>query len=127
MSIEKMSNEEVCNLAWQTKSVDELKAEYTHMKERLDARRATCRKSSKQYYAKKYKLDEDATIEQITQQKVILEKRDKYQASYYEKNKEDIRKKQKAYREKRKKALLKKEKEDYLNMENHDPLHAVVG
>ena len=102
MSIQKMSNTEACEIAWQTKNLDELKADYIHMKERLDARRATCRESSKQYYAKIYKLGDDATIEQISYQKDMLNRRDKYQATYYEKNKENIRKKQKEYREKRK-------------------------
>lgn len=99
-----LTNTEKCHIAWQTKNLDELKAEYTIMKERLDARRATCRKSSKQYYAKKYKLKENASFEEITDNKHILEKRDKYQASYYEKNKANIKKKQKEYREKKKQA-----------------------
>ena len=112
MSTQIMSNTEKCNLAWQTKNLDELKAEYTLMKERLDARRATCRKSSKQYYAKKYKLKENASIDEITCQKKILEKRDKYQASYYEKNKDAIKKKQKEYREQKKQEKIKLKKEE---------------
>ena len=80
----------------------ELLEKYNEMKRILENRREVCRKSSKQYYNKTFKLNEDATHEQIIKNKEKIEKRDIYQKSYYEKNKEHIRVKQKAYRERRK-------------------------
>jgi len=94
--------------SWETKTHSELKAEYELMAQRLEARRATCRKSSKQYYDKTYKLKENASPEEVEKNKSSLMKRDEYQKSYYVKNKEAIKIKQKKYREIRK---LKKQQE----------------
>lgn len=88
--------------SWETKSHSQLKAEYELMAQRLEARRATCRKSSKQYYDKTFKLRENATPEDVEKNKSSLMKRDEYQKSYYTKNKEAIKIKQKKYREIRK-------------------------
>lgn len=113
MSVQLISNyEQKCQADWQTKNMDELKQQYQQMMIKVEKRKETCRKSSKQYYDKKFRLKENATAEQIKDNKTILEKRDKYQASYYEKNKENIKKKQKEYRMKRKaEKLAQKEKE----------------
>ena len=102
MSTQIMSNNEICQNAWTNKNLDELKKDYFLMAQRLEARRATCRKSSKQYYNKTYKLKEDATASEVEKNKSQLQKRDEYQKSYYEKNKDDIKVKQKQYREARK-------------------------
>ena len=93
--------------SWETKSHSELKAEYELMAQRLEARRATCRKSSKQYYDKTFKLKENATPEDVEKNKSSLMKRDEYQKSYYTKNKDAIKIKQKKYREERKQKKLK--------------------
>mgnify|MGYP003641056960 FL=1 len=80
----------------------ELLEKYNEMKRILENRREVCRKSSKQYYNKTFKLNSDATHDQIIKNKEKIEKRDIYQKSYYDKNKEKIRIKQKEYRERRK-------------------------
>jgi len=87
---------------WEKMGMGELKKKYEYMAERLEARRETCRKSSKQYYNKTFKLSSTPTAEQIEKNKNALSKRDIYQQNYYNKNKEEIRIKQKAYREKKK-------------------------
>tara|TARA_R110000822_G_scaffold298531_1_gene421304 strand:- start:903 stop:1232 length:330 start_codon:yes stop_codon:yes gene_type:complete len=87
---------------WENMGMGDLKKKYEHMAERLEARRETCRKSSKQYYDKTFKLSSTPTAEQIEKNKIALSKRDVYQQDYYNKNKEQIRIKQKAYRERKK-------------------------
>lgn len=96
-------------LSWENKSHSELKAEYELMAQRLEARRATCRKSSKQYYDKTFKLKENATPTEVEKNKSSLLRRDEYQKEYYVKNKDKIKIKQKQYRELRK---LKKHKQE---------------
>lgn len=88
--------------SWENKSHSELKAEYELMAHKLESRRATCRKSSKQYYDKTFKLKENATPNEIEKNKSSLLKRDEYQKSYYIQNKDKIKIKQKQYREQRK-------------------------
>ncbi len=113
MSVQLISNyEQKCQADWQTKNMDELKQQYQQMMIKVEKRKETCRKSSKQYYDKKFRLKENATAEQIKDNKTILEKRDKYQASYYEKNKENIKKKQKEYRMKRKAEKLAQQQKE---------------
>ncbi len=92
--------------SWETKTHSQLKEEYEMMVKRIEARRETCRKSSKQYYDKTFKLKENATPEDVEKNKSSLMKRDEYQKSYYEKNKDAIRIKQKKYRELRKQKKL---------------------
>ena len=99
--------------SWENKSHSELKAEYELMAQRLEARRATCRKSSKQYYEKTFKLKENATPNEIEKNKSSLLRRDEYQKSYYLKNKDKIKIKQKQYRENRK---LKKQQDNESNL-----------
>tara|TARA_R110002072_G_scaffold271842_2_gene431832 strand:- start:1417 stop:1743 length:327 start_codon:yes stop_codon:yes gene_type:complete len=94
-----MSKTEMYQNAWQNKNLDELKKDYFLMAQKLEARRATCRKSSKQYYDKTYKLKENATASEVEKNKSQLQKRDEYQKTYYDKNKETIKVKQKKYRE----------------------------
>lgn len=89
------------NTDWQTMPMEQLKANYELMAKKLEARRATCRASSKKYYDKTFKLKDNASKEQIEKNKASLDRRDKYQKSYYEKNKEAIKIKQKAYRQKK--------------------------
>ena len=100
--------------SWETKTHSELKAEYELMATRLEARRATCRKSSKQYYNKTYKLKENATPTEVEKNKSSLMKRDVYQKTYYENHKDAIKIKQKHYRELRK-LKQQKAKEDLEN------------
>ena len=95
---------------WDTMSMEELKKKYELMNTKLEARRATCRKSSKQYYDKTFKLSDNATAQQVAKNKLTLEKRDAYQKAYYEKNKAKIKEKQKEYRQK--KARAKKEQKE---------------
>tara|TARA_R100000951_G_C2513694_1_gene141228 strand:+ start:263 stop:562 length:300 start_codon:yes stop_codon:yes gene_type:complete len=64
----------------------------------LEKRKEANRKCSKKYYDKTMKLDESATLEQIQKQKNMLEKRDTYQKSYYQKNREKICERQRLYR-----------------------------
>ena len=90
---------------WDNKTHSELRIEYALMAQKLEARRATCRKSSKQYYDKTFKLKNNATPEEVEKNKSSLMKRDSYQKSYYLKNKEQIRIKQKSYREQKKNKL----------------------
>lgn len=96
--------------AWDNKTHSQLKIEYELMEKKLEARRATCRKSSKQYYDKTFKLKINATPEEVEKNKSSLMKRDSYQKSYYLEHKEKIRIKQKSYRE-QKKQKAKEEKE----------------
>ncbi len=79
-------------------SMAEIEANYKVMAERLEKRRETCRKSSKQYYHKTYKLKNEPTKEQIAKNKEQISKRDIYQKTYYEKNKDLIKQKQRDYR-----------------------------
>jgi len=86
-------------------NMNDLKENYLRMFNTLQNRRATCRKSSKQYYNKTFKLNDNPTAEDIQKQKKVLTKRDNYQKTYYEKNKERIKERQRTYR------LRKKEEE----------------
>lgn len=79
-------------------NMNDLKENYLKMFNTIEKRRAICRKSSKQYYHKTYKLTENPTTEDIQKQKSVLTKRDTYQKSYYERNKERIKERQKQYR-----------------------------
>ena len=83
---------------WQTLSPQQLQTRYLEMVQKVESRRKTCRESSKKYYHKTYKLSETPSVDEVEKNKKTLERRDKYQKSYYEKNKEKIREKQKAYR-----------------------------
>ncbi len=94
---------------WNSKNLDELKRNYEYMAQRLEARRTTCRKSSKQYYEKTYKLSNTPTQEEVEKNKQVLNRRDNYQRTYYLQNKEKIMKKQLEYRQ-RKKAEKEAEK-----------------
>ena len=71
--------------------------------DKVEKRKATCRKSSKKYYDKKFQLGETPTAEQVKSNKEAIEKRDKTQKTYYVKNKEKVKARQKAYRERKKK------------------------
>lgn len=102
---------------WQNKNLDELKKNYEYMAERLEARRATCRKSSKQYYDKTYKLSSSPTAEQIEKNKKTLQRRDNYQKNYYTDNKEKIQQRQKEYRARKKAERLAKKKAEAENQE----------
>jgi len=97
-----MNPSQKSHIDWQTKNIDELQKEYEKMMMKVEKRALTCRKSSKQYYHKTYKLGENPTTEQVEKNKNVLDRRDAYQKSYYEKNKELVKSKQKAYRDKKK-------------------------
>ncbi len=99
MSVDMISQAQV---EWEQMGMGELKKKYEYMAERLEARRETCRKSSKQYYHKTFKLSSSPTAEQVEKNKNAIAKRDSYQQNYYNKNKEEIRIKQRAYRERKK-------------------------
>tara|TARA_R110000823_G_scaffold118370_8_gene242186 strand:+ start:2102 stop:2443 length:342 start_codon:yes stop_codon:yes gene_type:complete len=73
-------------------------AKIKELDDKVEKRKETCRKSSKKYYDKKFALTENPTPEQVKANKEALEKRDKTQQSYYEKNKEKVKARQKAYR-----------------------------
>tara|TARA_Y100001937_G_C6906754_1_gene235765 strand:+ start:79 stop:369 length:291 start_codon:yes stop_codon:yes gene_type:complete len=77
---------------------NELKA--ARIKEEQRAKKA--REASKKYYNKNYSLGENPTEDEIKKQMKLIEKRDKYQKSYYEKNKEKILLRQREYRKKKK-------------------------
>ena len=94
MSVSSTMNESQFN----NMNMNDLKDNYLKMFDTIQKRRATCRKSSKQYYHKTYKLTENPTTEDIQKQKAVLTKRDTYQKSYYERNKERIKERQKQYR-----------------------------
>ena len=80
------------------------------LKEKVEKRREICRKSSAKYYKKTFLLPADATTEDIEKNASAIQKRDEYQSSYYEKNKEAIKQRQRNYRAKIK-AQKQKEKE----------------
>lgn len=84
-------------------SIEEIHKQFTDMANKLEARRATCRKSSKQYYNKTFKLTDKSTPADVAKNKSSLMRRDEYQKKYYQKNKEIIKLKQREYREQRKK------------------------
>tara|TARA_R110002153_G_scaffold274315_1_gene448469 strand:- start:12898 stop:13245 length:348 start_codon:yes stop_codon:yes gene_type:complete len=84
-----------------TLSMAEVEKNYKEMADRLEKRRETCRKSSKQYYHKTYKLKNEPSIQQIQKNKEQISKRDIYQKTYYEKNKDMIKQKQREYRAKK--------------------------
>ena len=71
----------------------------TELDEKVEKRKEICRKSSKKYYNKKYKLSENPTQEEVMKNKLALDRRDKTQHSYYERNKEKVKSRQKVYRE----------------------------
>tara|TARA_R110001606_G_scaffold387131_4_gene551561 strand:- start:459 stop:737 length:279 start_codon:yes stop_codon:yes gene_type:complete len=75
---------------------------YKDAMDTLTKRREANRMCSKKYYDKTMKLDENATLEQIKKQRDMLNKRDNYQKSYYQKNKELICERQRQYRLKKK-------------------------
>ena len=85
------------------------------MMERCENRKAICRKSSKKYYEKTYKLKTNASPTDISKNKDKLIKRDDYQKKYYEDNKNKIKINQKKYREQRK--ILKNNTENTQNAE----------
>ena len=68
----------------------------------LARRREANRMCSKKYYDRTMKLDDNATLEQVKKQKDMLNKRDNYQKSYYQKNKGIICERQRLYRLKKK-------------------------
>jgi len=74
--------------------------------EKVEKRRETCRKSSAKYYKKTFSLADDASKDDIEKNKVAIQKRDQYQSSYYAKNKEAIKQRQRDYR-----ARIKAEKQ----------------
>ena len=84
-------------------SIEQLHKQFTDMAIKLEARRATCRKSSKQYYNKTFKLTDKSSPADVAKNKASLMRRDEYQKKYYQKNKETIKLKQREYREERKK------------------------
>lgn len=71
---------------------------YKEAVEILRKRREANRICSKKYYDKTMKLGTEPTLEQIEKQKEMLEKRDAYQKSYYQKNREKICERQRLYR-----------------------------
>tara|TARA_R110000803_G_scaffold202606_1_gene267802 strand:+ start:1331 stop:1711 length:381 start_codon:yes stop_codon:yes gene_type:complete len=113
------SKETIIELAhsnWDNMSQAELKKHYAYMMVRCESRKETCRKSSKQYYAKTFILKKNPTIEELEKNKAILNRRDAYQKDYYNKNIEKIKENQTRYRLERK--LKKQElKEEELKTE----------
>jgi len=102
MTTLQMTPNQKSHIDWQTKNIDDLQKEYEKMMVKVEKRASTCRKSSKQYYHKTYKLSENPTAQEVEKNKKVLDKRDAYQKSYYEENKDMIKHKQKLYREKKK-------------------------
>ena len=72
--------------------------QYKEAVETLERRREANRVCSKKYYDKTMKLGTDPTLEQLNKQKDMLNKRDTYQKSYYQKNKDKICERQRLYR-----------------------------
>ena len=70
---------------WQTLSPQQLQTRYLEMVQKVESRRKTCRESSKKYYHKTYKLSETPSVDEVEKNKKTLERRDKYQKSYYRK------------------------------------------
>ena len=66
--------------------------------DKVENRKKTCRKSSKKYYDKKFQLGDNPTPEEVKANKEAIERRDKFQSSYYERNKEKVKTRQKNYR-----------------------------
>jgi len=83
--------------------------------DKVEKRKETCRKSSKKYYDKKFALSENPTKEELKANKEAIEKRDKFQQSYYEKNKEKVKARQKAYRDKKRAEKLAKQEQEQKN------------
>ena len=77
-----------------TLSLAEIEKRYKELEDKVERRKATCRASSRKYYHKTYKLNENADVNDIQKNKERLEKRDAYQKSYYQKNKDKIKIKQ---------------------------------
>jgi len=92
---------------------NQMMSKLKELDDKVEKRKEICRKSSKKYYDKKFSLSDNPTPEEIKSNKEALEKRDKTQQSYYERNKEKVKARQKAYRlRKKEEKLALKEKED---------------
>ena len=109
---------ELANSNWDNLSQAELKKQYENMLIRCEARKETCRKSSKQYYEKTYKLKNNPTADEVEKNKKVLSKRDNYQKDYYERNMEKIKEKQKKYRAARKLDKLNKQLTNTITIKN---------
>ena len=90
---------------------NQMMSKLKELDDKVEKRKEICRKSSKKYYDKKFQLSDNPTPEEIKSNKEALEKRDKTQQSYYERNKEKVKARQKAYRlrKKEEKLALKEE------------------
>jgi len=80
----------------------DMRNELIAQKERAEKRAQKAREASKKYYNKNYSLSDNPTTKEIKKQMKLIEKRDTYQASYYQKNKEKILLRQREYRKKKK-------------------------
>jgi len=76
--------------------------ELNEARSKAEERAKKAREASKKYYKKNYSVKEDPTEDEINKQMKLIEKRDKYQKSYYERNKEKILIRQREYRKKKK-------------------------
>lgn len=85
-----------------TQQIINMTNELNEARSKAEERAKKAREASKKYYKKNYSVKEDPTEDEINKQMKLIEKRDKYQKSYYERNKEKILIRQREYRKKKK-------------------------
>ena len=96
---------------WSVLSMSQIQENYAKMADKLESRRVICRKSSKNYYNKTFKLSDEPSMEEIQKNTKRIEKRDNYQKKYYNENKDLIKQKQRDYRAK----LKERKKQQVVN------------
>ena len=104
MTSQNLTTKQLNDLDISKMSLNDIQNTIQTLVEKVSNRREVCRKSSKQYYHKTYILSDEPTTEEVAKNKTLLDKRDNYQKTYYEKNAEKIKLRQKNYRKKRKEA-----------------------
>ena len=104
MTSPNLTTKQLNDLDISTMSLNDIQNTIENLVKKVSNRREVCRKSSKQYYHKTYILSDEPTTEEVAKNKTLLDKRDNYQKTYYEKNAEKIKLRQKNYRLQRKQA-----------------------
>ena len=126
MTSQNLTTKQLNDLDISTMSLNDIQNTIENLVKKVSTRREVCRKSSKQYYHKTYILSDEPTTEEVAKNKTLLDKRDNYQKSYYEKNAEKIKLRQKNYRLQRKQAKEAKKVLEEATIEENNSIPVLI-
>ena len=126
MTSQNLTTKQLNDLDISTMSLNDIQDTIENLVKKVSNRREVCRKSSKQYYHKTYILSDEPTTEEVAKNKTLLDKRDNYQKTYYEKNAEKIKLRQKNYRLQRKQAKEAKKVLEEATIEENNSIPVLI-